>query len=359
MKKTSFFLSQSEGQTSRSAEHLALRIKERAEWCKLVLLSGEMGSGKTIFSKAFLRTFKNDIKPKSPTFTIIEEYGVGDLCLVHVDLYRLGKNKDPDIYKYLQEKILDKNAVLIIEWAENLLDFELPEHRIELDFEYGEGEFERKISFRFVDKGYPDIKQVRGLLDEFKTPLHVQHHSKKVANLGIFMASNLSKQGILVDEKLVYNSGLLHDLVRLVNFPKIDFENGFIEEITEEKKAIWLNQWKKYKNIHHAELGADILKDRGFMSCADMIRVHRSRAIESKIPTLEEKIIYISDKKALHDKLVKVKERIEDAKTRHNAHNIRENDILSLGNMLLKLCGFKNEDQFDKEFLKWESNISK
>ena len=55
----------------------------------VIVLNGELGSGKTLFTKAFAKAMRIDENVTSPTFTIVKEYYNGELPLFHMDVYRL------------------------------------------------------------------------------------------------------------------------------------------------------------------------------------------------------------------------------------------------------------------------------
>ena len=93
----------------------------------VICLNGDLGSGKTVFTKGFAHSMGiEDIT--SPTFTIIKEY-IGELPLYHMDVYRLeDSNEDIGIEEYF-----DKGGVTIIEWADIIKDI-LPEERLDIKF---------------------------------------------------------------------------------------------------------------------------------------------------------------------------------------------------------------------------------
>ena len=93
----------------------------------VICLDGDLGSGKTIFTKGFAHALGiNEIT--SPTFTIIKEYN-GELPLYHMDVYRLeDPSEDIGIEEYF-----DKGGVTIIEWAKIINDI-LPEERLDIKF---------------------------------------------------------------------------------------------------------------------------------------------------------------------------------------------------------------------------------
>ena len=92
----------------------------------VICLNGELGSGKTIFTKGFAQAMEITETITSPTFTIIKEYE-GDMALYHMDVYRL----DEDSSDIGIEEYFDKGGVCIIEWADNIKDI-LPKNRLDI-----------------------------------------------------------------------------------------------------------------------------------------------------------------------------------------------------------------------------------
>ena len=93
----------------------------------VICLIGDLGSGKTIFTKGFASAMAID-EITSPTFNIIKEY-TGELPLYHMDVYRT----DGKIDGLGLEEYFDKGGVTIIEWADMIED-KLPEERLEIKF---------------------------------------------------------------------------------------------------------------------------------------------------------------------------------------------------------------------------------
>ena len=94
----------------------------------IICLDGELGSGKTIFTKGIANALGIKQNITSPTFTIIKEYD-GELPLYHMDVYRLSGNTDGiGIEEYFH-----KGGVVVIEWAETIKDI-LPKERLEIKF---------------------------------------------------------------------------------------------------------------------------------------------------------------------------------------------------------------------------------
>lgn len=93
----------------------------------VICLNGDLGSGKTIFTKGFAAALGIDETVTSPTFNIIKEYLNGEMPLYHMDVYRLeGNIEGTGITDYFS-----KNGVTIIEWAEMIEDY-LPEERLDI-----------------------------------------------------------------------------------------------------------------------------------------------------------------------------------------------------------------------------------
>ncbi len=98
---------------------LALLLAEVVEPGDILLLSGDLGAGKTTFIKYLAQGLGVDPREvTSPTFTIIQEYPEGRIPLVHADLYRLGQGAD--IVETGLEEYMGGDVVTAVEWAEFL-----------------------------------------------------------------------------------------------------------------------------------------------------------------------------------------------------------------------------------------------
>lgn len=116
----------------------------------VICLNGELGSGKTLFTKAFANALGIDETVTSPTFNIIKEYD-GELPLYHMDVYRLdGNTEGVGIEEYFT-----KGGVTIIEWANTIKDI-LPENRLDIKFKIA-GENSRILIITPHGKEYEDL----------------------------------------------------------------------------------------------------------------------------------------------------------------------------------------------------------
>jgi tRNA threonylcarbamoyladenosine biosynthesis protein TsaE len=118
-------LSTSESQTFDIARQLAAGLKPPAH----ILLYGDLGAGKTLFSKGLAAGFgvADVTDVSSPTFTLINQYAAGPLKVYHIDLYRIETGTPGALDGLGLEEIFDDpNAAVIIEWADRLGSFETP-----------------------------------------------------------------------------------------------------------------------------------------------------------------------------------------------------------------------------------------
>ncbi len=106
----------------------------------VICLMGDLGTGKTVFTKGFAKALAVKEEVTSPSFTIIKEYTSGELPLYHMDVYRLdGKVEDLGIEEYFT-----KRGVTIIEWADMIPDY-LPEKRLEIRFKSSSEDEDKRI----------------------------------------------------------------------------------------------------------------------------------------------------------------------------------------------------------------------
>jgi tRNA threonylcarbamoyladenosine biosynthesis protein TsaE len=140
---------------SRDTEQLGFTLGRLLKGKGVVALHGELGAGKTVFTKGVARGIGID-KPEyvnSPTFTFVKEYRGGRASLFHIDLYRI---EDPSELEGLGcRDVLSKSGVVVIEWAERMKN-ELPDERMEVYIEtLSEGQRHLRIEGRGA--GYEHI----------------------------------------------------------------------------------------------------------------------------------------------------------------------------------------------------------
>ena len=117
----------------------------------VICLKGDLGSGKTIFTKGFAQALEVKEEVTSPTFNIIKEYTSGELPLYHMDVYRLNGNvEDLGIEEYYK-----KGGICIIEWSETIEDY-LPKDRLDIRIKVV-GEEKRVFVITPHGKKYEDL----------------------------------------------------------------------------------------------------------------------------------------------------------------------------------------------------------
>ena len=133
--------------------NLAQNIESEKFPNMVICLMGDLGSGKTIFTKGFASSLEVEEAVTSPTFNIIKEYTSGQIPLYHMDVYRLDGNvEDLGIEEYFT-----KDGITIIEWADMIADY-LPEERLEIKFRLSdEDEDTRIITITPYGQEYEDI----------------------------------------------------------------------------------------------------------------------------------------------------------------------------------------------------------
>ena len=129
----------------RDTKKLSENLSEIVKLGDVILLYGEIGVGKTTFTRFFINHLeqKNKIKKSdilSPTFNILYDYEIKKKIILHYDLYRL-KNYNDILELGIFEK--SENNIKIIEWPE--LIKEKPNNRIEIYFQYSDLSASRKV----------------------------------------------------------------------------------------------------------------------------------------------------------------------------------------------------------------------
>lgn len=137
------FKSNSETETKEFAKKIASKLNKG----DVLVLSGDLGSGKTKFTEGFLSFFGLEDEISSPTFTIVNEYHKNDINIYHFDVYRLEDSSE--FYAIGGEEYFEK-GICIIEWGE-LIEDALPKKYIKIDFSRNsENENERILNVQLI-----------------------------------------------------------------------------------------------------------------------------------------------------------------------------------------------------------------
>ena len=126
---------------SRSPEdtlRLGIELAQKAQPGDVIALAGDLGAGKTVFTKGFAEGLGIEEPVNSPTFTILQIYEEGRIPLYHFDVYRIEDAEEME--EVGLDEYLEGNGVCLIEWAGRIAAL-LPAGpiivRIELDLEKG------------------------------------------------------------------------------------------------------------------------------------------------------------------------------------------------------------------------------
>jgi tRNA threonylcarbamoyladenosine biosynthesis protein TsaE len=138
------YLTKSAQETKRLGEKIGANLKPG----DLLACFGQLGGGKTTFLQGVAKALGIKERILSPTFILMRQYELpyqkrGIERFYHWDWYRICGEKEA-LAAGFGENLLDPKAVVAVEWAENAPQA-LPRKRIEVHFEYGEKEKERKI----------------------------------------------------------------------------------------------------------------------------------------------------------------------------------------------------------------------
>lgn len=133
-----YFLTKSVSETEKIAEMLGKNIPSNS----VIAMFGDLGAGKTAFTRGFAKGMGINCDVSSPTFALVNEYHGNGKSLYHFDMYRI--SGWDDLYSTGYFDYLDSGACLIIEWSENI-EAILPEDCIKVTITKTENFTERKI----------------------------------------------------------------------------------------------------------------------------------------------------------------------------------------------------------------------
>lgn len=125
-------------ETESAAEQFATHLAAG----DVVLLRGEMGVGKTVFTQGLCRALGVDDYVTSPTFTVVNEYAGKLFPIYHFDLYRI--EEEDELLEIGFEEYLQSGGVCVIEWPQNA-ENSLPQHRYEVEIKKEDDPNDRTI----------------------------------------------------------------------------------------------------------------------------------------------------------------------------------------------------------------------
>lgn len=146
------YISHSAAETMNFAQNLASKLGIG----DVIVLNGDLGSGKTKFTEGILKYFGLDNEISSPTFTIVNEYNTKDFNIYHFDVYRFADSSE--FYAIGGEDYFSQ-GLCIIEWGTIISDA-LPDNYIEINFEKSdENDDYRLLKISTIGNKYNSIFQ--------------------------------------------------------------------------------------------------------------------------------------------------------------------------------------------------------
>lgn len=137
-------ISNSENETKLIGKKFAERLKKG----DVVVLTGDLGSGKTKFTEGVLQYFELNNEISSPTFTIVNEYANEKETIYHFDVYRL---EDEDEFYAIGGEEYFQKGICLIEWGE-MIEKALPNKYIHISFSRNlDEENIREIKIEFIN----------------------------------------------------------------------------------------------------------------------------------------------------------------------------------------------------------------
>jgi len=142
----------SAAQTAALAESLALGARAG----DLIVLAGDLGAGKTTFSKGFGLGLGVEATITSPTFTLAREYQGAELLLHHLDVYRL--EQLDEVLDLALPELVESGGVVLVEWGDTITAALQPNY-LEIQISFGEGDDDRLIGLSLVGLSWQGRKR--------------------------------------------------------------------------------------------------------------------------------------------------------------------------------------------------------
>jgi tRNA threonylcarbamoyladenosine biosynthesis protein TsaE len=285
----------------RTGASLAFSLYQKP--CTIVL-SGELGAGKTTFTQGLAEGLGLQQKITSPTYALEQQYGG---VLSHIDLYRL----NPAQTKKFVEELEPFPGIRVIEWGERSKDID---GSIHIDIQ--ETDSGRKLDFRFSDMPLPTETEIKAWYKETMIPAHIVKHMQAVARASAMVADELVAQGRVIRKESVIAAALVHDILRFVDFKSPVGHEDF--KASEKELSTWKALKEKY-GVPHESAAQKFIAEKGYAGLGEIVRTHRGYSeTDSDMPkTIEQMVLAYADKRTKFDALATVDERFDDLTKRY------------------------------------------
>lgn len=275
----------------------------------IICLFGEVGAGKTTFMQGFTQHVVEDFLP-SPTYNLEHRYLLSQhyqlRTLVHIDLYRLNPAQAEEFWQQVDTDA----AVCCIEWPSRLE--QLPRKRIEVHIQALPNE-QRRITIEWHDVPMPTELEIQDWRMQVALSPNVIDHCERVATVAKACSEQLIVAGTPVRSQFVHRAGQLHDLLRFIDFKTQ--QSVLLYQPTNEQLTVW-ESIKDVYGVGHEQAAEKFLIAKGYAELGWCILPHGGKG--HFLHTIEQKILYYSDKRVVHNAIVTIDDRYQDMIVRYN-----------------------------------------
>lgn len=277
---------------------------------RLILLTGELGAGKTTFTQGLAEGLGIIDRVQSPTYALEQRYAL----FTHIDLYRLSPDQAAAFLMHSE----DTTGIRVIEWADRMgTGVTGPCIAVHID-EAGVG---RRIQCRFEDEPVPTDSEIDAWINEVRMPAHIRAHTEAVARVVGTLALHLQNdRKMLVRTEAVHSAARVHDLLRFVDFPHWNGDEYYVPD--DDDRRVW-SALKERFGVPHEDAAARFLIERGYPILASIVRTHRGadKNGDSTAVTTEQLLLCYADKRVRFDTVVSLDERFDDFLVRYGRHH--------------------------------------
>lgn len=281
-----------------------------------ITVDGELGAGKTTFLQGFALGVGIETPLTSPTFALEERHATARFGpLLHLDLYRL---QPAEAEAFLRQSE-DAEGLRCIEWASRAEVSSRPAIRVHIE----DRREVRIVTVNFDDAAIPSSAEILAWRNDVRLPRHVQAHCHRVATVATVLADTLLARGHIVRRELLRASAELHDLLRFIDFQgRTEFEKP-----SKEDERIWKQVRDAFVGMHHEEACASFLREHGYPEAAAIVRTHGVALPPDNTATVEQELVYYSDKRCMGETVVSIEERFADFQRRYGDARAHESAI--------------------------------
>ncbi len=267
----------------------------------IVLLTGELGAGKTTFAQGFAEGLGVKDRVQSPTYALENRYE----RFTHIDLYRLSTKQA----KQFLDHSNDVHGIKLIEWAERIDSSSIGPHiHVHIDDQRDK----RIIRCDFLDHPVPSEGEIDAWIQDVRLPVHIQKHISQVTAVADKLMQLLAESSpILMRRQALHAAARTHDLLRFVDFKTYEPDGDF--NPSEHEKEIWTDLRNRY-GTPHEEAAKKFLAERGYSVIGNIVSTHSGIQLAGTplAETIEQKLLTYADKRVLFDRIVTLDERYAD-----------------------------------------------